>query len=378
MKQRLKLNKKQFIPVSKPEVSKNDIKSINKVLNKSWISSDGPEVKIFEKNFSKFIKRKYSIAVSNGTAALEIAIKALDIKKNDEVIIPDFTIISNALAVIKQHAKPVLVDCDLLSWNMKISEIEKKITKKTKALLITHIYSFSNDMDKILKICRKHKIFLIEDAAEVIGLKYKNKYCGSFGDISTFSFYANKQITTGEGGMISTNNFNLYKKCSSLRNLCFGKKQRFNHSDIGWNYRMTNIQATLGISQLKRINSTVKRKMYIGNYYFKKLSNNKSLYMTPPQINQFKNIYWVVGIVIKNKKVLASQIIKKLSKYGIGARPFFWPMHEQDIFKKMKIFKKQNYPNSSYLGRYGFYIPSFLKIKDSEMNYVVSVINKLF
>ena len=229
-------------------------------------------------------------------------------------------------------------------------------------------------MDKILKICRKHKIFLIEDAAEVIGLKYKNKYCGSFGDISTFSFYANKQITTGEGGMISTNNFNLYKKCSSLRNLCFGKKQRFNHSDIGWNYRMTNIQATLGISQLKRINSTVKRKIYIGNYYFKKLSNNESIYMTPPQINQFKNIYWVVGIVIKNKKVLASQIIKKLSKYGIGARPFFWPMHEQDIFKKMKIFKKQNYTN---LGRYGFYIPSFLKIKDSEMNYVVSVINKL-
>ena len=159
MKQRLKLNKKQFIPVSKPEVSKNDIKSINKVLNKSWISSDGPEVKIFEKNFSKFIKRKYSIAVSNGTAALEIAIKALDIKKNDEVIIPDFTIISNALAVIKQHAKPVLVDCDLLSWNMKISEIEKKITKKTKALLITHIYSFSNDMDKILKYVENTKFF---------------------------------------------------------------------------------------------------------------------------------------------------------------------------------------------------------------------------
>ncbi len=260
MKAKLNLNKNKFIPVSVPYISKDDIKSINKVLKNGWISSDGPEVKSFENKFSKKIKKKYSIAVSNGTAALEIAIKALGIKKNDEVIIPNFTIISNALAVIKQNAKPILVDCDLKTWNMKIDDIEKKINKKTKAIIVTHIYSFANDMDKILKICKKHKIFLIEDAAEVLGLKYKNKTCGSFGDLSTFSFYANKQVTSGEGGMISTNNSDLYKKCKSLRNLCFGNIQRFNHEDIGWNYRMTNIQATLGISQLNRLNYTVKKK----------------------------------------------------------------------------------------------------------------------
>ena len=276
MKRKLKLNKK-IIPVSVPHISNQDIKSVNNVLKKGWISSDGPEVKSFEKKFSKKIKQKYSVAVSNGTAALEIAIRSLNLKKNDEVIIPNFTIISNALAVIKQNAKPVLVDCDMKTWNIKLEDLEKNITKKTKAIIVTHIYSYSNDMDKIMKICKKNKIFLIEDAAEVIGLKYKNKYCGSFGDISTFSFYANKQLTTGEGGMISTSNLKLYKKCKTLRNLCFGSKQRFNHEDIGWNYRITNIQAALGISQLKRLDTVVKKKMYIGNYYYKRLSQNKKI-----------------------------------------------------------------------------------------------------
>ena len=370
-------SKFKFIPVSIPHVSNDDIHSINKVIKKGWISSDGPEVKTFENKFSKKINRKYSIAVSNGTAALEIAVKALGIKKNDEVIIPNFTIISNALAVIKQNAKPVLVDCDLETWNMNLDEIEKRINKKTKAIIVTHIYSFSNDMDKILKICKKYKIFLIEDAAEVLGLKYKNKMCGSFGDISTFSFYANKQVTCGEGGMISTNNRRLYEKCKSLRNLCFGKIQRFNHDDIGWNYRMTNIQAVLGINQLKRLDKIVQKKMYIGNYYYNKLSKNKNIYMTPPKISYSKNIYWVVGILIKKKKILASKIIKILNKHGIGARPFFWPMHDQNIFKKLKIFSKKNYPNSSYLGKYGFYIPSYLKLKNSQMNYIISTINRL-
>jgi perosamine synthetase len=377
MKIKLNLNKNKFIPVSIPEVSSEDIKSVNSVLKKGWISSDGPEVKIFESKFSKKINRKYSIAVSNGTAALEIVIKALGIKKNDEVIIPNFTIISNALAVIKQNAKPVLIDCDLKTWNINIDEIEKKISKRTKAIIVTHIYSFSNDMDKILKICKKYKIKLIEDAAEVLGLKYKNKMCGSFGDLSTFSFYANKQVTCGEGGMISTNNFDLYQKCKSLRNLSFGKKQRFNHDDIAWNYRMTNIQAALGISQLKRLDKIVKKKIYIGNYYFKRLSKNKNIYMTPPKISYSKNIYWVVGILIKNKKVLAQKIIKDLNKYGIGARPFFWPMYNQNIFTKMKIFEKGKYPNSSYLGKYGFYIPSYIKLDNSQMNYIISIINRL-
>ena len=340
-------------------------------------SSDGPNVKKFEEKFSKYVERKYSIAVSNGTAALEIAIKALGIKKDDEVIIPNFTIISNALAVIKQQAKPVLIDCSSDDWNIKIEDIEKKINKKTKAIIITHIYSFANDMDKILKICKKKKILIIEDAAEVLGLKYKGKKCGSFGDISTFSFYANKQITTGEGGMISVNNQKLYRKCKELRNLCFGKVNRFNHDDIGWNYRMTNIQASLGLSQIKNINKIVKKKMEIGKKYYFNLLKNKNIKILPPKNSNSKNIYWVVGIVIRNKKFLASEVAKKLKKFGIMTRPFFWPMHEQDIFKKMKLFKKSKFPNSSYIGRYGLYLPSYYKLKNNEIDYISKIVNKV-
>ena len=377
MKKKLRLNKKTIYPVSIPYISQRDINSVNKVLKNGWISSDGPEVRKFESEFSKFIGRKYSVAVSSGTAALEIAIKALGIKKNDEVLIPNFTIISNALAVVKQQAKPVLVDCNLENWNIDINQLENKINKKTKAIIVTHIYSFANDMDKILKICRKNSIFVIEDAAEVIGLKYKNKKCGSFGDISTFSFYANKQITTGEGGMISVNKFDLYNKCKSLRNLCFGKLNRFNHEDIGWNYRMTNIQAALGLSQIKNINKIVKKKIMIGRQYYKNLKLNKNLTILPPFISYSKNIYWVVGILIKNKKIKSSLLAIELRKFGIMTRPFFWPMHEQQIFKKMKLFKKSKFPNSSYLARYGLYLPSYYNLNNKQIDYISSVVNNI-
>ena len=377
MKKKLKLNKIDIIPVSKPFVSKKNIIAINRVLKNGWISSNGPELKKFENEFSKLVDRKYSTTVSNGTAALEIAIKALGIKKNDEVLIPNFTIISNALADLRQGAKPVLLDCNLTNWNININDIEKKITKKTKAIIITHIYSFPNDMDKILKICKKHKILLIEDAAEVLGLSYKDRKCGSFGDISTFSFYANKQITTGEGGMISTDNKRLHAKCNSLKNLCFGKINRFNHEDIGWNYRLTNMQAALGLSQLQDIKKIVKKKMEIGNHYYQGLSLNKNIQILPPTNTYAKNIYWVVGILIKNRKMKASTLAKKLLAKGIGTRAFFWPMHEQIIFKKMKLFNNTKFPNSSYLARYGLYLPSYFQLKKKNIEKIINTVNKI-
>ena len=225
----------------------------------------------------------------------------------------------------------------------------------------------------------KHGSDFVRFANETInlGLSYKNKKCGSFGDISTFSFYANKQVTTGEGGMISVNSLQLYKKCCSLRNLCFGKSNRFNHDDLGWNYRMTNIQAALGLSQLKNINNVVKKKMSVGRQYFQKLKKNKNLQILPPSNLFAKNIYWIVGIVIKNKKIKTKNMMKKLLRYGIQTRPFFWPMSEQKIFRKLKIFDKANYPNSKYLSEYGFYLPSYLKLNNKEIDYICSVVNKL-
>ena len=361
---------KKFYPVNIPRVTQNDIKSVTGVMKKSWISSDGPEVKLFEEKFSKLINKKYSIAVSNGTAALEIAMKAIGIKKGDEVIIPNFTIISNALAVIKLGAKPVPIDCGLYDWNINIADLDKKITKKTKAIIITHIYSFSNPMDKIKKILKNKNILIIEDAAEVIGLKYQNKYCGSFGDISTFSFYANKHITTGEGGMISTDSIKYQKKCRDLRNLCFGKIDRFNHTDIGWNYRITNMQAAMGISQLKDIKKIINKKIDIGKIYYKFLSKNKNIYIPKPNIGKFKNIYWVVGILILNKKLSAKKLASKLKKIGIQTRPFFYPMNKQKILKKYLKNTKDKFINSEYISNFGLYLPSYYDLKKIDIKYI--------
>ena len=367
---------KKFYPVNIPKVTSSDIKNVSRVMKESWISSDGPEVKKFESKFSKFINKKYSVAVSNGTAALEIAMKAIGIRPGDEVIIPNFTIISNALAVIKLGATPILVDCGLYNWNINIHDLKRKISKKTKAIVITHIYSFSNPMDKIKKVLKNKKITIVEDAAEVLGLKYKNKMCGSFGDISTFSFYANKHVTTGEGGMISTNNPKYFKKCKELRNLCFGKKDRFNHSDIGWNYRITNIQAAMGLSQLKNINNVIKKKIYIGKLYFKLLSKNKNIFIKKPVQGKSINIYWVVGILILKNEILAKQLSIKLGKAGIQTRPFFFPMNKQKILKKFLKVKNEKFKNSEYISKYGLYLPSFYDLKKKDIYFICNQVNK--
>ena len=363
---------KKFIPVNTPLINNSDALSVSKSIKSGWISSEGPSVKEFEKKIAKFLDRKFGCAVSSGTAALEIAIRSLGLKKNDEVIMPSFTIISNAMAIVKSSAKPILVDVNLSTWNIKLEDIEKKITKKTKCLMIPHIYGLSNDMDEIMKIAKKYNLYVIEDAAEVLGLKYKNKPCGSFGDISILSFYANKHITTGEGGMLLTNNPNLNNNFKDLRNLCFGSKNnRFNHYDISWNYRYTNIQASLGLNQLKRIDKIVKKKHEIGNYYFKHFKDIKNVILQPNKLSYCKNIYWVFGIVIKkNNKNNIKEVIKKLTSNNIGTRPFFWPMHKQDAFKKKGYFKNINLPNSEFISKNGFYLPSGLGLTLKELKFV--------
>ena len=366
-----------FIPVNTPKLHSLEKKYVNECIKTNWFSSEGKFVKLFEKNFSSLNKRKFGVAVSNGTAALEVAVKSLNLKKNSEVLIPSFSIISTANAVIKNNLKPVLIDCDLDTWNINIEETIKKITNKTKAIIITHIYGLPVDLDKILKIAKIRNIKIIEDAAEVIGLKYKNKICGSFGDLSIFSFYANKHITTGEGGAILTNSLQLDNKIKSLRNLCFGKINRYNHTEIGWNYRFTNIQAALGLNQIKRIKSIIRKKISVGKQYYKYLKNNKNIYIQKPKLDNIQNVYWVVGILIKNKKILAQNLQKKLKKFGIETRSFFWPMNKQIITKKLKLKFNKKYQNSEYLSKYGFYLPSGINMKNKQIKMICERLNKL-
>ena len=372
--------KNKFIPVNVPKIFNQEKINVKKCLDTGWISSEGIYVKKFEESFSRYNKRTYGVAVSSGTAALEIGMKSLNLKKGDEVIIPTFSIISTALCVIKLGLKPVLVDSNIYTWNMDSDQVIKKITKRTKAIIITHIYGFPVDMKKVLVVAKRKNIKIIEDSAEMIGQTYLKRRCGTFGDLSTFSFYANKHITTGEGGMILTNDKKIYNKCESLRNLCFGVgAKRFNHDDIGWNYRMTNLQAAIGCGQLKNISWIVRRKRQIGKRYISILKKCNKIYIQPYKLSYSKNIFWVFGILLKkNVNISRDQVTKKLLKHNIQTRNFFYPMHKQKIFKKMRLFpKKQKFPNSDYLSKKGFYLPSGIGITNVEIDFVAKTLLKI-
>jgi perosamine synthetase len=350
----------------------NEKKYLLKCIRSGWISSEGPFIKEFENKFSKYIGRKFGVAVSSGSGALDIAVQALKIESGDEVIMPTFTIISTAQSVIKAGAKLVLIDSDPLTLNMDVTQIEAKITSKTKAILAVHIYGLPIDMDPILKLCKKYKLYLIEDAAEIYGQTYKGKKCGSFGDISIFSFYPNKHITTGEGGMLMMNDLNLAERCRKLRNIAFEpNKRRFIHYELGWNYRMTNMQAALGLSQLEKIQKHIIKKRNIGKVYQKGLKGIRDFQLPLEKTSYAKNIYWVFSLVASTQK-LCENTVAKLNAAGIGTRPFFWCMHEQPVFKKMGLFKNEKYPVAEKLARNGFYIPSGLGLSQKNIKRVIS------
>lgn len=359
------------ISVNTPLLGGNEEKYLLECIRTGWISSEGPFIQLFEDKFSQYVNRKEGIAVSNGSAALDIAIKALKISKGDEVIMPAFTIISPAQSVITAGAIPVLVDSDLQTWNMDVTQIESKITNKTKAILVVHIYGLPVDMDPILALCKKHNLFLIEDAAEVHGQEYKGRKCGSFGDISTFSFYPNKHITTGEGGMIVCNDIKLADRCRKLRNLAFDPNgRRFVHDEIGWNYRMTNMQAALGLAQLERIEEHINKKRAIGNIYNEGLKTLQGFQLPLAKTYYAENIYWVYGLLADTEQI-AEETVKKLTEHKIGTRPFFWCMHEQPVFNKMGLFNNEKYPVAEKMARNGFYLPSGLGLQTQDQYDVI-------
>jgi perosamine synthetase len=366
------------IPVNEPLFEGNEKKYLIECIKSGYISSESPFVEKFEKEFALKIGRRYAIAVTNGTSAIDVAIEALDIKEGDEVIIPSFTIISCALQIVRSGAKPVLIDSDPITWNMDVSQLEKKITKRTKAIMAVHIYGLPVDMKPVLKISKKYNLKLIEDAAELIGQSYNGMPCGSFGDLSTFSFYSNKHITTGEGGMVLTDNFKIAEKCRMLRNLCFNKKKRFVHNRLGWNLRMTGMQAAVGLAQLENLDKVIKKKRWIGSSYNNLLKDVSGLQLPLAETIYAQNIYWVYGLVLDEKlNISANEFLIKLKKKGIGSRPFFYPLHKQPIFKKMNLFTKIKLPVSEKLHKFGFYIPSGLNLNYNDILKVSSVIKKL-
>jgi perosamine synthetase len=367
-----------FIPVNEPDLSGNEKKYLCECIDTGWISSEGPFVRKFEEEFSKTVGRKYGITVTNGTAALEIAVRAIGISEGDEVIMPTFTIISCAEAVTRVGGIPVLVDSDPDTWNMCVDQIEGKITPKTKAIMVVHIYGLPVDMDPVLDIAKRYNLKLIEDAAEMHGQTYNGKPCGSFGNISIFSFYPNKHITTGEGGMIVTDDEELAEKCRSLRNLCFQREVRYVHEELSGNYRFTNLQAAVGLAQLERLGEFVEKKRNIGRRYTELLKDVKGIKLPKEYEGNNQNIYWVYGIVLGDEiKCDNREFVKKLGEKGIGSRTFFWCMHEQPVYVNRGLFKDEKYPVAERLARRGLYIPSGLALTDEQINRGADVVKQL-
>lgn len=364
-----------FVPVNEPLLNGNEKKYLMECIDSGWISSEGPFVAEFEERFAAMHNRKHAIAVSNGTAALQISLNLLDLKPGDEVIVPTFTIISCVSAVLYSGANPVLVDCDPNTFNASPQTILNAITEKTKAILLVHIYGLPVDMKNVIEVCKSKNIYLIEDCAEAIGLKYYEKLCGSFGDISVFSFYPNKHITTGEGGMILTDQDWIKERSTSYRNLCFQKEKRFVHNEIGWNYRMTNLQAAVGLAQLERLDEFIEIKRSIGTRYRNALKDCLGLQLPIHETNYANNIYWVFSLVIEEESAFnANELNELLHDKNIGTRPFFFPMHKQPIFQSMGLFENESYPNAEKISSKGIYIPSGMALKDHDLEYVIKTI----
>lgn len=365
-----------MIPVNTPKLDGNEKKYLLDCIETSWISSEGPFVARFETEFSSYIGKQHGVAVCNGSAALDVAVRSLALEKGSEVLVPAFTIISPVQSLINEGLKPVLVDSDLETWNLDIGLLESKITSKTKAILVVHIYGLPVHMEPIMNLASKYGLLVIEDAAEMHGQTCDGKKCGSFGHISVFSFYPNKHITTGEGGMVLTNDNELAMRARELRNLCFKPGRRFVHEELGWNYRMTNMQAALGVAQLEQIEEVIKRKRSIGARYNRNLMGTKGLQLPLPKTTYADNIYWVFGLVADTEE-MALYIQRELGQRKIGTRPFFWCMHEQPVFKKMGLFVNERYPNAESLARKGFYIPSGLGMLDHQIDVVCDSIKEI-
>jgi len=377
-KLRLSGSRMNPIPVNQPLLDGNEKKYLLECIETGWISSEGPFVAEFEQTFAARVGRKYGVAVSNGSVALDAAVVALGIGPGDEVILPSFTIISCAAAIVRAGATPVVVDSMLDTWNMDVGQVEAKITPRTKAIMVVHIYGLPVDIAPLLMLAKQYGLYILEDAAEMHGQTYNGLACGSFGNLSTFSFYPNKHITTGEGGMIVTDDPALAERCSALRNLCFQPQKRFVHEELGWNFRMTNLQAALGVAQLERLDEFVVRKRHMGQRYTELLSDIPGLQLPLAKTDYAENIYWVYGIVLADSiSVTVAEIMQRLAKHQIGSRPFFWGMHEQPVFRKLGLFEEVSCPVAEILARRGFYIPSGLALTDDQIQKVATTLREV-
>lgn len=375
-----------MIPVNEPLFGKRELEYVTECIRTGWVSSSGRYIDEFEKGWASYCGRDYGIAVSNGTVALQLAVAALRLKPGDEIIMPTFTIISCALAVIYNGCVPVLIDSDPRTWTMDVKQAAERITSRTKAIMVVHIYGHPVDMDPVQELASHHGLTIIEDSAEAHGAEYLSGHetdhsrwrrCGSFGSLSCFSFYANKLITTGEGGMVVTDDPQLAERVRSMRNLCFLPERRFYHEELGYNFRLTNLQAALGLAQLERMDEIVNKKRWIGEEYTSRLKNSETLQL-PVEESWARNVYWMYGVVLSEEKDMdCLQLAQRLRERGVDTRPFFLGMHEQPVFHRRGLFLNEHYPVAERISRKGLYIPSGIALTREQLIYVCETLHEV-
>jgi perosamine synthetase len=358
------------IPVNEPVLTEADVASVNDALRSGWISGAGPQLEAFEQRWAAYCGRKYGIAVANGSVALQVAISLLDLQPGDEVILPAFTIISCVWPIVLAGATPVLVDSDPRTWTMDIDDVQRKISARTRAIMPVHIYGNPVDMQPLLDLAEKSAIKVVEDAAEAHGADYRGRRIGSFGSVSCFSFYANKLVTTGEGGMLLVDDEELAERARRFRNLGFGPGRRFLHAELGFNFRLTNLQAALGLAQVDRIDEIVARKRAMGRAYTDRLSQMSELELQVEQPASH-SVYWMYGVLVREQTGLdAAELARRLRERGIETRPFFLGMHEQPVLRERGLFSDASHPVTERLARQGLYLPSGLGITQQQIEQV--------
>ena len=356
------------IPVYEPYLIGNEKKYVNQCLDSNWISSKGEFINKFETKFASYIKVEHATTVSNGTVALHLALMALSIKKDDEVILPTLSYIASANAVKYVGAKPIFVDSEKDSWNIDPKKIEARITSKTKAIMAVHLYGAICNMEELKKICVRNNLYLIEDVAEGFGTKYNNKYAGTFGDVSTFSFYGNKTITTGEGGMVVSNNKKVIEKVKYLKNQAVSNTKEYWHDDVGYNYRMTNICAAIGLAQLENADLIIKKKIQISSWY-KQFLKDSNINFQKESTNSLHS-FWMISIIVDNKK-LRDEIRLKLKNNNIETRPLFPPMHSLPMY-----LDDNSHQIAESLSERGINLPSYPGLNINQVSRICKIINK--
>lgn len=365
-----------MIPVSEPLIGDNVLPLVQQCIESGWVSSEGTYIGEFERRWAAYCGAAHGIAVANGTCALQVAVRALALEPGSEIIVPSFTIISCITAIVEAGCVPVLVDAEPDSWNMAMEEVEAKITTRTRAIMPVHMFGHPVDMRELMLLAKKHGLRVIEDAAEAHGAEVEGRKVGGIGDLGCFSFYANKIITTGEGGMVVTNDGELAERSRSLRNLCFRSDRRFLHTEIGHNYRMTNIQAAMGVAQLERVEDHIQRKRRMAANYFRRLADLPL--DLPIERNWAKNVYWMYCLILKDHVPMdAAEFARQLRARGVDTRPLFLGMHEQPVLRDKGLFLGESYPVTERLARRGLYLPSGLTLTEEQIELVCDAVREV-